>query len=265
MSSISDFFKSCFQSKASTSFKSAQESIVTTALDRLATNPNERIDIENIPGVIQQILEEMGESDWESVINDLYQKREQGIQEREAHMNTPYPCRRCGVKVLIRDLKSIDSIPGKHSNYCQSCVDLTVKEYTRTCGLCDKPYIITKITVAYDLCDDCYDQGTAYEHQRVRNHLRRAKELQLPATLTLKQWLAALDHFEWLCAYCDGEFSDLEHFMPLGPGSSTSVDNCVPACGSCNSKKHDCHPDELDGLFPADNLTRIREYLASAA
>lgn len=96
-------------------------------------------------------------------------------------------------------------------------------------------------------------------------HNTRAIKLGLPATLTIRQWAKTVWHFNKQCAYCQGKHEVLEHYIPLELGGGTTIDNCVPACKRCNLKKNRTHPDQLDGMFPVENLARICEYLASIA
>jgi hypothetical protein len=101
------------------------------------------------------------------------------------------------------------------------------------------------------------------EAAKVRYHLARAFELGLPATLTLEQWLETLEHFQWKCAFCQGPYILLEHFIPLALGIGGTVQsNCVPACRSCNSKKGSDHPSTIateSGM--ADAIQKVQAYL----
>lgn len=67
---------------------------------------------------------------------------------------------------------------------------------------------------------------------------RRAKIHSLEHTLTLRQWEDLKTEFNNLCAYC-GMKKPLvqDHFIPLKNGGEYSINNIVPSCGSCNSKK----------------------------
>lgn len=90
------------------------------------------------------------------------------------------------------------------------------------------------------------------EHHRVRQNRWRAKQLGLDATLTLEEWLSTLERFQGRCAYCQRTAATvLEHFIPLSAGGGTVVENCIPACSSCNAKKRHkpAHKDEQTGLF----------------
>lgn len=84
------------------------------------------------------------------------------------------------------------------------------------------------------------------EAEKVKQHCHRARKLDLPATLTVDEWLETLEYFEWKCAYCrDGDYIILEHFIPLSMDGGTTQGNCVPACNSCNGVKQTYHPYQI--------------------
>lgn len=84
------------------------------------------------------------------------------------------------------------------------------------------------------------------EKNKVKAHNKRALELDLPATLTLEEWINNLRLFGWSCAYCMGKYEVLEHIVPLTfPDSGTTAMNCVPACTACNALKGPWHPDRM--------------------
>lgn len=87
----------------------------------------------------------------------------------------------------------------------------------------------------------------AVEEEKIKRHNKRAIALNNPGTLTVTQWMALLNHFQWGCAYCtDGPYDVLEHIIPLTfPSSGTTRWNCVPACNKCNSLKGPYHPDRM--------------------
>lgn len=99
------------------------------------------------------------------------------------------------------------------------------------------------------------------EAKRVAYHLKRAEALALPATLTLEQWLATLEHFRWKCAYCcENIYQIFEHYIPLFHGGGTTAYNCVPGCPSCNARKMDLHPSVFKDKFPKEAIERIEHY-----
>jgi len=91
--------------------------------------------------------------------------------------------------------------------------------------------------------------------ERARAYVRLSGHRRRAATggqrLRAEDWFALLERFGHRCAYC-GSTEDLcaDHRIPLARGGSNTVDNLLPACRSCNSRKHTKTEDEF------------REYLA---
>lgn len=82
------------------------------------------------------------------------------------------------------------------------------------------------------------------EQKRDKEQRRRARKRELPATLTREQWAAILAAFKHKCAYCGAKGVKLQqdHVTPVSKGGGYTVENIVPACKSCNSKKRDKEP-----------------------
>lgn len=56
---------------------------------------------------------------------------------------------------------------------------------------------------------------------------------------THEQWQELLNRFEGICAYCESEKATTkDHVVPLSRGGSDEIDNILPACRSCNCRKH---------------------------
>lgn len=76
------------------------------------------------------------------------------------------------------------------------------------------------------------------ELTRVYQQVQRAKMLGLPATLTFGEWIAMIDRFGGLCAYCQSTpFEAMDHLIPVDLGGGTVAQNCIPSCSRCNSRK----------------------------
>lgn len=76
------------------------------------------------------------------------------------------------------------------------------------------------------------------KQRRKYNNIRRAKERELDATLTIEEWEGIKADFNYKCAYC-GEQSDLEqeHFIPVSKNGEYTTNNIIPACRQCNVRK----------------------------
>lgn len=63
---------------------------------------------------------------------------------------------------------------------------------------------------------------------------------------TFEQWLEIKEEFNHHCAYClrheseEGGKLTMDHVLPISKGGPHTKSNIVPACKSCNSRKHDC-------------------------
>jgi predicted restriction endonuclease len=73
------------------------------------------------------------------------------------------------------------------------------------------------------------------------NKRRRAQRKNAPInTLTAQEWLLIQEHYDHRCIYCGkrrkGKLTQ-EHVQPLSQGGSHHLQNIVPACLSCNSKR----------------------------
>jgi len=98
---------------------------------------------------------------------------------------------------------------------------------------------------------------------------RRAIKKQLPATLTLEQWIAIKNSFNNSCAYCSkGKKLEQEHFIPLSKGGDYTEQNIIPACRSCNGSKYNNDFHEWYPTFKhytKEREQKILEYLESVA
>lgn len=66
--------------------------------------------------------------------------------------------------------------------------------------------------------------------------------------ITIAEWQPVWDAHEGRCAYCGSdERVGLDHVVPLKLGGEHSIENCIPACWTCNQKKSAIPPEELSG------------------
>lgn len=85
------------------------------------------------------------------------------------------------------------------------------------------------------------EQGKAASQRR--NVIRRIKEKDIINTLTSQEWLDSLEENNYKCFYCGIEFDcenlpERDHVIPISKGGHNTKENIVPACRSCNAKKH---------------------------
>ncbi len=69
---------------------------------------------------------------------------------------------------------------------------------------------------------------------------RRARKSNAPGPHhTAKQWVDKRAEYDQRCAYCfrKPKRLTLDHVVPLIRGGSNAIENCVPACATCNSSK----------------------------
>ena len=79
------------------------------------------------------------------------------------------------------------------------------------------------------------------------NDRRRVKIGKMVGTHTSTEWRKRIKEFDGKCAYCEVEFDSKikvtrDHLIPIDVQPIGYIWNIVPACQSCNSKKHtsDC-------------------------
>lgn len=74
---------------------------------------------------------------------------------------------------------------------------------------------------------------------RVRTANNRALERGLAGDLTYDEWLGIVADYNDRCAYCLGDWSEIEHVVSIAhpdcPG--TARENVVPSCKPCNARK----------------------------
>jgi len=77
------------------------------------------------------------------------------------------------------------------------------------------------------------------EQRATLNAAYRARRFGNGGSHTLAEWREKLELFAHCCAYC-GESKPLtrDHNIPLSRGGTDDIMNILPACQSCNSRKH---------------------------
>lgn len=84
------------------------------------------------------------------------------------------------------------------------------------------------------------------------NRKRKAIKKNAPINdFTSQQWHELLAEYDYKCAYCHRSLDRLteDHKTPLSRGGKHTKENIVPACTSCNCRKHDKTWEEFTNEF----------------
>ena len=203
----------------------------------------------------------------------IHQMRIDAVIENSFNSDSP-KCNICSKEITYGDYKYYSK------EMCKSCKEAFLKSLQYTCYWCgnqdsyDPLWFDMTLSYRndprernYHICRSCKSgsfDASDKEHQRVRNNLVRARSIDEPATLTYYEWMDTLDSFNHSCAYCNGKYEVLEHFVPIGQGAGTTKQNCIPSCQNCNLSKNSRHPI-LDGLpFDEAVVDKIMQFLDAA-
>jgi 5-methylcytosine-specific restriction endonuclease McrA len=223
-------------------------------------------DLEHIRGILGRIAKDperareivclLAATDWDLVIKGEQARLRAKIERADSISK---PCARCGDIFPLRELDCLQDLPSPHLFFCASCSQKVRKQYERECALCGTIYVARTASAAVCLCRGCRTPYLTAEWKRVHDNNRRAVGAGFEGSLTLTQWLATIEHFNGLCAYCqDAPYTDMDHFRPLSLGGGTTATNCVPACRGCNMLKGRADPTLL--LFESP-YERVKTYL----
>jgi 5-methylcytosine-specific restriction endonuclease McrA len=73
-------------------------------------------------------------------------------------------------------------------------------------------------------------------------HRRRARLAGAGGSHTVAEWKALKQLYSYTCPYCSRSEPEIkltkDHFVPISKGGTDDIGNLVPACKSCNSRKH---------------------------
>lgn len=142
---------------------------------------------------------------------------------------------------------------------CLSCLDA---KFPNTCECCEHRYNHDRYCKIDGVCQRCQKRIKT----SVYTNRLKAKKQGTDYSLTLAEWIAVLREFKYKCAYCnEPSHGIMEHFIPVVSGGATSINNCVPTCHPCNTRKRDKNPNALDFAcsIPNEDINRVRMYLAS--
>lgn len=94
----------------------------------------------------------------------------------------------------------------------------------------------------------------------LRKRRYMARKAGLESTLTRTQWEAIKEGFDHCCVYCNRQMHSLtqEHIIPVMHGGAYTEFNILPACQSCNSRKHSSTGYEFLIRIADEKRTNIR-------
>jgi len=89
------------------------------------------------------------------------------------------------------------------------------------------------------------------EKVRLWEHARRARLNGTSDKVTREQWEAVLRAYKFRCAYCGCQANKLQmdHVIPISRGGRHTIQNAVPACGSCNTRKGTKEPSVMPPIM----------------
>jgi 5-methylcytosine-specific restriction endonuclease McrA len=178
-------------------------------------------------------------------------------------------CNECGIdKPLSEYFKAVTCKDG-YRGKCKDCYRLITKAYRQT----DKGREVRKENRRKYDKTPCGKAALRRHNQRYRqtphgkeanlryfrsekgketykrkNYKRRSK-VQDAGTFTNEQWQERLAEYNYCCAYCYKPFPvnelTVDHMQPISRGGTNTIDNLVPACKSCNSRKNTNTPLEM--------------------
>ena len=138
---------------------------------------------------------------------------------------------RVDISVLDAELsQAVDDVTSDELGICSSCQQLVSRS-----GL--EIQIEQPLWHCRPCAEEIWNRPSAPPENGILSALTRARRHGLPATLTEAAWQRTVEHFEDRCAYCERAWCFVEHATPIERGGPTSLDNCLPACRSCNVRK----------------------------
>lgn len=84
------------------------------------------------------------------------------------------------------------------------------------------------------------------EVRRSADQRRRARFVRAEGRFSAAQWKALVEEYGGRCAYClVGGPLHADHRIPLCRGGSNWIENILPACARCNTRKHTMTEEEF--------------------
>lgn len=168
-------------------------------------------------------------------------------------------CKNCGIEKNIEEYYKNKNVPSGRIFQCKACVVSRYKGYY----LKNKEKIKLYISKHKAINRDRYNELSRIwaknnpekralarkkwkaKNRELVNHYEKARQNRLSGATgshSLKEWTCLIDKYNNCCFYC-GMHKPLtkDHIVPISKGGSDNIDNIVPACVSCNSRKGNKH------------------------
>ena len=131
----------------------------------------------------------------------------------------------------------------------------------KRCWVCGQPIIWAQSDTA---CRKSCRAVLYAESYRISRHKEESYRQNRLCNLLLSEWAETLRHFNWRCAFCNGPFESLDHFVPVSRGGASWVGNVVPSCLRCQAAKGNLLPEEVEAI-PKDRMDIVGRYLERRA
>lgn len=148
----------------------------------------------------------------------------------------------------------------KNSRYSKTKVSTRIQkrgwqqgdQVVAVCSYCHNEFSYPRKHKPRSCCDDCHKLRDKIVKQRRRAFTNANSWNQA-------DWINTLESFGCVCAYCGciTDKPEQEHFIPIALGGETKPGNIVPACRSCNARKHDKHPKDFCSQETYNRITKI--------
>jgi 5-methylcytosine-specific restriction endonuclease McrA len=148
-------------------------------------------------------------------------------------------CNGCGIEKPLSEYYRSEKGKYGHRSKCKACDNFRIKTYSQN------PLVKERRKV-YGLKYNKSTKGILRDKRK--QHKRRAI-MENAGTFTNEEWNDRLLEYNYCCAYCYQRFPvdqlTVDHMIPVSRGGTNTIDNLVPACRSCNSRKWTKTPLEM--------------------
>ena len=164
-------------------------------------------------------------------------------------------CKKCKVNKVIENFYKNKNVPSGYVFQCKDCV----RQYGSVYYNKNKKSISLKISEYKKKNRERFNELSRIwaknnpekrkiarkkwkdKNRELVNHYEKARQNRLAGASgshTLNQWLELVEQYKRMCAYCNCvKKLTKDHVIPVSKGGTDNIENIVPACVSCNSRK----------------------------